>query len=170
VINAVWRQLRPEPDQPTIAGSFAGWLLTFTAFAAGAVFFRAADMGVASHMLTAMAGLGGAPVADSITLSWDLWGIRNGWFSESFVRTWLGSHWSMVGSLLTLLALAIALLVPDTFEIVNYRDGEVQSDWRRPAGLLAWRASRLALAATTILFASVFYQLNRVTEFIYFQF
>jgi alginate O-acetyltransferase complex protein AlgI len=170
VINAVWRQFRPEPDQPTIAGSFAGWLLTFTAFAAGAVFFRAADMSVASHMLTAMAGLGGAPVADSITLSWDLWGIRNGWFSESFVRTWLGSHWSMVGSLLTLLALAIALLVPDTFEIVNYRDGEVQSDWRRPAGLLAWRASRLALAATTILFASVFYQLNRVTEFIYFQF
>jgi hypothetical protein len=35
---------------------------------------------------------------------------------------------------------------------------------------LAWRPSWLALAATTILFAAVFFQLNRVSEFIYFQF
>ena len=76
----------------------------------------------------------------------------------------------MVGSLLTLLALAIALLVPDTFEIVDYRDGEVQSDWRRRIALPAWSASPVALVATILLFASVFYQLNRVTEFIYFQF
>jgi alginate O-acetyltransferase complex protein AlgI len=170
VINVVWQQMRPEREQPSIAGAVAGWLLTFTAFVVGAVFFRAADMGAASHMFAAMAGLGGAPVAESITLPWDLWGIRSGYFSQGFIRVWFGTTWSMVGSLLTALALVVALLVPDTFEIVRYRDGEVQSDWRRPVGALAWKPAPLALAVTVILFASVFYQLNRVSEFIYFQF
>jgi alginate O-acetyltransferase complex protein AlgI len=162
--------MRPASDEPSAVGQFVGWLLTFTAFAAGAVFFRAADMSAAANMLTAMAGIGGAPVADTITLPWDVWGIRNGYFSESFIRTWVGPYWSLVGSLMTLAALGVALLLPDTFEITNYRDGEVQSDWRRPVGILAWRPSALALGATILLFASVFYQLNRITEFIYFQF
>ena len=170
VINAVWRQMRPERDEPHVAGQLAGWLLTFTAFAVGAVFFRAADMGAAAHMFTAMAGFGGAPPAESITLPWDAWGIRSGYFSETFIRTWLGTTWSMVGTLCTLMALVVALILPDTFEIVRYRDGEVQSDWRRPVGWLAWKPSPLALGATIVLFASVFYQLNRVSEFIYFQF
>jgi D-alanyl-lipoteichoic acid acyltransferase DltB (MBOAT superfamily) len=170
VINVAWQQLRPGSDHPTRSGSLAGWALTFTAFAVGAVFFRAADLAAAGHMFTAMAGFGGAPVAESLTLTFDHWGIKNGYISEAFVRIWFGTTWSMVGTLTTLAALAVALLVPDTFEITRYRDGEVQSDWRRPVGILAWRPSPLALAATTILFAAVFFQLNRVSEFIYFQF
>jgi hypothetical protein len=48
--------------------------------------------------------------------AWDLWGIRVGYISEDFVRAWLGGHWSVVGTLLTAGALAVAFLIPDTMD------------------------------------------------------
>jgi hypothetical protein len=127
-------------------------------------------MSAAVHLLTAMAGFADAPVPASLALPWDRWGISNGYFTEAFVLTWLGSSWSMTATLLTAGALAVALLVPDTMEIVGYREGDAQSHWRRPVGPLAWRPSLVAAVVSIVLFAEVFFRLGRVNEFLYFQF
>ncbi len=169
LINVAW-QMRPGFDRPSVVGDLAGWALTFTAFVVGAVFFRAADMAASAELLAALAGMGRASVPPTLALQWDLWMISKGYLSEAFVLNWFGSPWTMVGTLWTLFALAIALLLPDTMELVNYREGEVQSRWRRSAGLVAWRPSVLWCAIIFAVFVLAFVQIGRVQEFIYYQF
>ena len=96
--------------------------------------------------------------------------IRHGYVSADLVRAWFGTNWSVVGSLVTASALAIALLVPDTMEIAGYREGDAKSNWRRAIGPLAWQPSVLTLAAAVSLFAVAFTLMGRVSEFLYFQF
>ena len=168
-INHRWRQWR-GPARPAPVTAFACWLATFVAFVIGMVFFRAADMPSALLLLKNMAGIGTAPPAASLTLPWDTWTLQRGYVPEQFVRHAFGVTWTVVGSLFTLGALAIALLLPETIEWTNYREGEPHSDWRRPLGPYEWRPSAAWLALTIALFAGVFYQINRVSEFLYYQF
>ncbi len=168
-INHRWRQWR-GPAQPTRIKTFFSWLATFIAFAIGMVFFRAADMPSAILLLKNMAGIDTAAPAAAVTLQWDVWGIRRGYLSEDFIRHVFGSTWSMVGSVWTLGALAVALLLPETIEWMNYREGEPHSAWRRPVGEYAWRPSAAWLVLALALFVGVFYQINRVSEFLYYQF
>jgi D-alanyl-lipoteichoic acid acyltransferase DltB (MBOAT superfamily) len=169
LVNQFWRWWR-GPGRATRAGRLAGWALTFTAFVIGAVFFRAADMDTAGRMLVAMAGFGNATAPEHLVLGWDGWMIRHGYLSEAFVKVWFGAAWTMVGTLWTALAFAVAMLVPDTMEITGYREGDAQSNWRRPVGILAWQPSALALGATVIVFVAVFASIGRVSEFLYYQF
>jgi hypothetical protein len=148
----------------------AGWCATFTAFVIGMVLFRAADVPAALTMFQAMAGFGGAARAETMNVAWDSWGMRVGLIPEDFVRTWLGANWSVVGSLWTAIALAIMLLVPDTMELTNYREGEPHSDWRRQIGALTWRPSPVWVAGLVVLFAVVYANLLHITEFLYYQF
>jgi hypothetical protein len=144
--------------------------MTFTAFVAGGVLFRAADIETAWRMLSAMVGLGGAMVPDHLAVDWDLRLINHGYISLSFILTWFGATWTLTGTMWTVMALAIALLVPDTMEIVNYREGDAQSNWRRSTGVLAWRPSPMTLGLTVVLFGVVFAMIGRVSEFLYYQF
>ena len=169
-INTIWQRVMPERDEPTRAGRFVGWALTFTAFVVGSVLFRAADIETSGHLLAAMGGMGRPPIAEALTLQHDWWAVRQGWISEAFIRTWLGSTWSVTGTALTLLALAIALFLPDPMEITGYREGDAQSNWRRNVGALAWRPSLVALCAAFLLFGEVFFRLGQVSEFLYYQF
>jgi D-alanyl-lipoteichoic acid acyltransferase DltB (MBOAT superfamily) len=168
-INHGWRQWRGRRT-PTQAGRVAGWSATFTAFVIGMVLFRAADLSAALNMFQAMVGLGGAPRAEAMNVAWDAWGIRVGLVSEDFVRTWIGANWSVVGTLWTAAALAIVLLVPDTMELTNYREGEPHSDWRRNVGALAWRPSPVWAAGLVVLFVAVYANLLQISEFLYYQF
>jgi alginate O-acetyltransferase complex protein AlgI len=168
-INHAWRRVRGKRE-PTRVGRLAGWFATFIAFVVGMVFFRAADIGAAATMLRAMAGLGGAPYADTLHVAWDLWGIRAGYIPEHVVRAWIGGYWSVIGTLLTAGALAVAFLVPDTMELTDYREGEPHTDWRRKVGVLAWRPSLPWLVVVALLFGAVFANLLQFTEFLYYQF
>jgi alginate O-acetyltransferase complex protein AlgI len=168
-INHGWRHWGGRRT-PTQAGRFAGWCVTFTAFVIGMVLFRAADLSAALNMFVAMAGFGGAPRAEAMNVAWDAWGMRVGLISEDFVRTWLGANWSAVGTLWTAAALAIVLLVPDTMELTDYREGEPHSDWRRNAGALAWRPSPVWAVGLVVLFAAVYANLLQISEFLYYQF
>jgi len=168
--NHAWRSYRGA-RRPTRWGLFAGWCATFTSFAIGMAMFRSADIGAANHMLAAMVGLANGPAAaDPIRVAADLYSIRHGYLPESLVRAWFGVNWSVIATLSTLAALAIALLVPDTMELVDYREGEPHSDWRRPAGRLAWRPSPAWLAFVGIVFASAFTFFWEFNEFLYYQF
>ncbi len=168
--NHAWRTHRGRRPA-TRAGLFLGWLATFMAFAIGMVMFRAADMGAVQRMLMAMAGLAGGPAsADHIRAGGDFWAIRHGYLSEAVVHAWLGVNWSVIATLSTLAAVAVALMVPDTMELVDYREGEPHADWRRPAGRLAWRPSLAWLVVIAILFASAFTYFWEFNEFLYYQF
>jgi alginate O-acetyltransferase complex protein AlgI len=169
LINQAWQALRGA-GRATATGRFLGCAMTFIAFSAGVVFFRAVDIETSWHLIKAMSGFGGATGFAPLAADWDNWLIREGYVSEAFVREWFGTTWTLRGTLWTMLALAIAWLVPDTMEIVNYREADAQSDWRRPVGMLAWRPSLLALGITTVIFGLAFVSLGRVSEFLYYQF
>jgi alginate O-acetyltransferase complex protein AlgI len=168
-INHAWRMVRGKREPRRLA-RLAGWFATFMAFVITSVFFRAADIGAAAHMIKAMAGFGNAPYAETIHVPWDLWGIRVGYISEEFVRTWLGGYWSVIGTLLTAGALAVAFFVPDTMELVDYREGDPYHEWRRRVGVLAWRPSVAWALVLALLFGAVFANLLQFTEFLYYQF
>jgi alginate O-acetyltransferase complex protein AlgI len=168
LVNQAWQTFW-GPGKETMRGRVFGWALTFTAFSVASVFFRAADIRSGWHLIKAMMGFGaGLPVEHAV--AWDDWIILHGYVTEARVHAWFGATWSVIGTLWTMMALAIAWIVPDTMEIVNYRDGESHSDWRRSLGPWTWRPSPMALGITTILFAAAFFQLNRVSEFLYYQF
>jgi hypothetical protein len=86
------------------------------------------------------------------------------------VRTWLGTNWSVVGSLWTAAALAIILFVPDTMELTNYREGEPHGDWRRNVGALSWQPSTVWAAGLIVLFVAIYANLLQISEFLYYQF
>jgi hypothetical protein len=134
------------------------------------VLFRSADLATALNMFQAMAGFSGAERAATMNVAWDSWGMRVGLIPEEFVRVWLGANWSVVGSLWTAAVLAIALIVPDTMELVDYREGEPHARWRRAVGVLKWQPSPLWAAALIALFAAVYANLLNITEFLYYQF
>jgi alginate O-acetyltransferase complex protein AlgI len=169
VIYQLWQSWR-GPGRRTVAGRFVGWALTFSLFVLGGVFFRAPDMTTAWHVILAMIGIGDAAATGQALHGWNEWVVDNGYLSETFVRAWFSSTWSVSAAFQTLVALMVALLVPDTMEIVNYRDGDAQSDWRRDAGVLAWRPSFVAFAALALLFGAAFFRLDHVSEFLYYQF
>jgi hypothetical protein len=62
------------------------------------------------------------------------------------------------------------LIVPDTMEIVGYREGDAQSNWRRRLGRWEWQPSPTRLAVTVVVFAVTFAYIGRVSEFLYYQF
>jgi hypothetical protein len=55
-------------------------------------------------------------------------------------------------------------------ELVDYREGEPHSDWRRPTGPLAWRPSLAWLACIGIVFTTAFTYFWQFNEFLYYQF
>jgi hypothetical protein len=97
--------------------------------------------------------------------------IVHGYFPEAWPTALFGTTWSMAGTALAAVALGIALFVPDTMEVVGYKEGDAQSSWRRPLPQwLTWRPAPVWLHMVTALFIVVFINLGRVAEFLYYQF
>ena len=169
IANHAWRAVM-GPSKSSWVGNLIGWFLTFGAFAVGMTFFRAPNIETAWHMVVAMAGFGHASPDAALAVTTDSWIISKGFVSEAFVRAWLGSHWTVVATLITAGVLAFALFIPDTMEMADYRENEPHSNWRRSAWIFAWRPTPIRLALIVILFAIVFANLNSFTEFLYYQF
>ena len=168
-LNHLWRSLRGVRPS-TVTGRLIGWTLTFVAFVISMTLFRAPDIQTAGRIFEAMIGLGHAPVDPPLLVSFDFWALEQGYVTEMFVRRWLGSYWSVVGTLVTLILLAAALALPDTMEFVNYREGEPHSDWRRPRRILTWSPSIVWAVTILALFGVVFANLGSFSEFLYYQF
>jgi len=168
-LNHLWRWLCGERES-SAAGRFLGWFLTFTAFAVGMAMFRASDIGAAVRLLQAMAGIGHAPEGPPVMVGFDFWLMEKGYITEAFARHWFGSYWSVVGSLATIAAFAIAIGIPDTMELVDYREGEPRSNWRRSWNALRWSPSPTWAVVVLALFAVAFANLGSFSEFLYYQF
>jgi D-alanyl-lipoteichoic acid acyltransferase DltB (MBOAT superfamily) len=169
LINQAWHWLRGL-HKPTQNARVLGWAVTFTVFASSAVFFRAPDIESSWYLIKAMSGFGRVATVSDFPLEWDSWLIRHDYASRDFVLTWLGTTWSVVGTLWLLVALLVMCCVPDTLEIVNYREGDAQSRWRRNLGRFAWRPSWPWALAVIVLFAVVLTRIGQVSEFLYYQF
>jgi hypothetical protein len=60
--------------------------------------------------------------------------------------------------------------VPDTAELVDYREGDFNPHWRRDVGWLKWQPSPRWAVALLVLFCVAFINMVSFTEFFYFQF
>jgi len=167
LINQFWRWLTGRVGRGTTLGRFCGWVLTFAAFASGSAFFRAPDIETSWNLIQAMVGFGHAgPEVSPL----DLWAIRNGYLNAEFAATWFGQYWSLGATVAAVVVVAIITLVPDTLEITGYKEGEVQTRWRRNVGFLAWRPSPVMLALVGTAFVVVLFRIGRVHDFLYYQF
>jgi hypothetical protein len=114
--------------------------------------------------------MGSATTATAFSLDWDLWIISKGYVSEAFVLQWFGSNWTVIGTIWTAVALAVALFVPDTMEITGYKEGDAPTRWRRQIGGLAWQPSPAWAGMVSAIFIAAFVMISRVSEFLYYQF
>jgi alginate O-acetyltransferase complex protein AlgI len=169
LVNQAWRWWRGLRE-PTLARRLSGWAVTLTAFAFSMAFFRATDIETSWHLVKAMFGFGLSRAPGQLPMSFDNWMIRHGYLSQDFVLQWLGSNWSMAGSVWLAVALLIACCVPDTMEIVDYREADAQTRWRRQIGPVAWRPAWPWATVTAALFAVMLLRIGRVSEFLYYQF
>jgi alginate O-acetyltransferase complex protein AlgI len=169
LVNQFWQWLRGQ-RKPTPVGRFVGCALTFVAFSVGGVFFRAVDIESAWHLLVSMAGFGAPGSVGSLSLDADKWMVMHGYVSEAFLAGWFGTAWTMVGTLWLAFALGVAWLVPDTMELVDYREGDAQTRWRRDVGMLAWHPALPSLGAVSVLLVIALINLGQVSEFLYYQF
>ena len=169
VVNHRWRVRRGDVRRGHLQ-ALAGWAATLTAFATGMVFFRSADMTAASGLLTSMAGFGDAPVPDRLVIQWDDWVVRHGYFSDDLDRRWFGATWSLIGTFWTVGALAMAVVVPDTMEIVHYAEGGNKIFMRPVPWLFTWQPTLRWLALTFAVVALALAKSAQVKEFLYYQF
>jgi alginate O-acetyltransferase complex protein AlgI len=153
-INHAWRLFGPRrasgPRVATLAGSGAGFGLTFLAVVFAMVFFRAADWPAATNIVSGMAGL-------------------NGIMDEA-----LGSRDAVVLMRWVAVLLFIALAMPNTLRLMQ-RFEPALGFAPRPEGMVAgrtpkWRPSpawALALAAVAV---AAIMRLGGPSEFLYWQF
>jgi alginate O-acetyltransferase complex protein AlgI len=167
LINIAWSAWRGPRTRSRLANGW-GWVLTFASFAIGGVFFRAEDIGAAWRILVAMAGLANAPAPITLSHESDDWFIAHGLVTKHFVESWIGDTWSLDATGVTFIAIAIMLWVPDTIEIVNYRQGDAQSNWRRSA--VKWRPSPAWAGICAAIATAAVVSMSRVQEFLYYQF
>jgi D-alanyl-lipoteichoic acid acyltransferase DltB (MBOAT superfamily) len=171
VLNHAWQALRERlfPGRRSAAWSrFLAWLITFVAVVAAWVPFRATTSEGMQIMLSGMAGLNGmslpaalAPqlgsVADLLRSAGVVFSLGGG---SRFVLTWI---W-------TFALLVIALLLPNSQELMrHYRPG-LDFDAAHVRARLTWRPAPVWALAVAILAAAGLLSLSQATEFLYYQF
>ena len=145
-----------------------GFVLTFTSVVLLAVLFRANSMAGATQLLHAMFGLDGVTLPASVLARL---GSASLWLAELGVRPDASSGVSFVHALLSVAALAfIATRLPNSIEVMQRFEPVL--GYRAPAikaALTASLSGPWALYFGLLLLAGVL-NLNRISEFLYWQF
>ena len=173
IVNHGWQALRgslgwqPRSTWLTRGMSIA---VTFTSVLVGWVFFRAASISAATVMLSGMAGQNGVvlpagwkghlaqPLADALT--------RSGVVFDSMIFDGvLQIAW-------TAALLAVAWFWPNTQELMRMYEPALDTGARpdAPGRMPAWRPTTAWALAVAILGVASLASLDRVTQFLYFQF
>jgi hypothetical protein len=174
MVNHVWRALKQRiglrGDGAGPAARLTGCAITFVAVVIAWVFFRAADVSTALHMLNGMAGMNG--ISLPVSLAGDprlVWLADHGAVFEGLLTN---TQAAAGDALIWILVLLIAVrLLPNTQQLTrNFDPAYELIEAPKAFQSLAWRpdwkwavfsGSALALALLT---------LGRVSEFLYFQF
>jgi alginate O-acetyltransferase complex protein AlgI len=168
VINHAWRLVRKalghDLKRSTLLGRFASMTLTFVVVVIGWVFFRAENFDAALSILKGMAGLNGANLPGSWygMIHWrlvqlmDSLGIHFG--------PEVGDMWIWITALWVL-----AWVAPNTQQIMSAFKPALE-EIREPAHYFIWKPSRACAWLIGFVFVASLFSMNRVSEFLYFQF
>ncbi len=172
VANHAWRALRArlghDLSRSTPYGRAAGCALTFVAVVAGWVVFRADSLDSAGAILRAMAGLNGFVLPD-VWLA--RWGGPGEWLAQQGVafgatpalaRTGV-VHWIWI-------LLAVVWLAPNTQQIMAAARPALGVPADSAAACWQWRPAAAGAVAVAAMAVAVIVNLNRHSEFLYFQF
>ncbi|MDD4977075.1 MAG: MBOAT family protein [Gallionella sp.] len=180
IVNHAWRAIKQElgwGDGGRVASFFA-WALTFIAVVIGWVFFRAADVGVALDMLRGMMGLNGLSLPASLQPSLSVMSDP-GWLKFDGAHP-LNPKLNNTDIFLNLgLALLIATQLPNVRQMFRayqpvYEDiSQLGPPLDNPHPVrthILWAPTRKHAWLFGLIFAISLMSLNRMSEFIYFQF
>ncbi len=145
LINHLWRAVRPATRPSSLAGLWAGRLLTFLAVVVAWVFFRAPDIRTALRMLKSMA------------------------FGHTDAETTIFTS-SGHGALLLVILLFIVWAVPNTQTVMGYRPWGTSQIELLEAPLGGWVPDIPWAIATVVLLVLGILSISGISEFIYFQF
>lgn len=144
-----------------------GILLTFLCIVIGWVFFRAPTIDGAINILAAMAGSNGIPIppgAYQLLPST----IRQAWLYPGSAGEYF--HWPMQGLLIVGL-LGIVCFLPNTQQIMSrFGPGLAEGAVESTGVCLTWRPGLVWLSVIILSYWISFAHLDRVSEFLYFQF
>lgn len=169
--NHYWQHIRQKFGWAGGQGRFCIFVcraLTLFVVTVAWVFFRAPDLSTALDVLAGMFGMNGLalPAWSQAKLSWLA--------SLGINARFEGIRWidiSSIGPPLLVIALLIALLAPNTQEIMGPTQPCLDPVTPRISGWkFSWSPSSYWALALTIGFFSCVFSLNRATEFLYFQF
>lgn len=182
VVNHGWRQWRPQWNTAAYERVMKplGWMITFGAVVVAMAFFRAKTVAAATTLIAGMAGLHGISVPQSVL---NRAGAAGRWLSAAGVAGDPSSGTTFMYACLWLGVLfAIVMLLPNSLEMWRqhapalYFDALPPNTVSPPAGPMAratdlkvrWN-KRWALASAMLLVFGIL-GLNRVSEFLYWQF
>ena len=181
-INHAWRQWRPNWDKARYERVMTplGFVLTFLAVAIAMVLFRARSVPAAGRMLHGMLGLDGISLPNAIM---GRLGTLGSWLAHWGVSGDLGSGTGFVWSVLWLLALfLIATRAPNSLDLMRQFEPALHYVAPKPSGVttrFGWPARITGLqlklsmgwaAAMAFFFVLGSMGLNRISEFLYWQF
>ncbi|MDH4134260.1 MAG: MBOAT family protein [Gammaproteobacteria bacterium] len=150
LVNHAWRLLLEKTGFDTLstrlAYRVAAWLLTFVAVVVGWVYFRASDAQTALAMVRSMSGLQGVDMTHA--------------FANGFIEHGKALPWVMVAALL-------AWFAPNTQQLFASQAPALEKV--APARIGWVPSTRWALGVAVLALVSL-YHMNRVSEFLYFQF
>ncbi|QSA96968.1 MBOAT family protein [Methylococcus sp. EFPC2] len=171
MVNHAWRGLKETcgwvTDRPGRLARLGSHTLTFAAVVVAWVFFRAQDTAAAFKVLGAMTGLDGIPVPSSLLAH-----VPTGWTYPHFYAGGTGDFFQWPEQPLWIAALLLlALLFPNTQTVMSrYRPALGHGDDVQPNASLRWRPAYGWLALIAAMDFTTLAQLDRVSEFLYFQF
>jgi alginate O-acetyltransferase complex protein AlgI len=159
-INHLWREWRGDPraSTPGLATKGLSWLITFFAVVIAWVFFRAKTMAGAWLMLGGLFGFEAGHSTYSPPGILRLMGLPILVGEERLL---------LIGSCAVLLALAIALYLPNVPQIFGYREYR-QAPEHGP--FVSWRPNAVWALVTALALTSSLFGMWQRLEFLYFQF
>jgi hypothetical protein len=185
VINHGWQAVRVklghDMARSTPRGRALAQAITLLAVIVGWVLFRAADLNAAREMLAGMCGLRGVALPSEVMRAT---GALAPVLQELGVKAVPGGGMRFAMTYAWVLVLwVIALAAPNTARLLGRENPALDyasilratahpasRPGPEPSGALSWRPTRVWAACIALVTASGLLSLNRVTEFLYFQF
>ncbi|MCC6610806.1 MAG: MBOAT family protein [Burkholderiales bacterium] len=166
--QALRRRLGYDPRRSTAWGRAVACLLTFLAVVAAWVVFRADSVATATAILRAMAGLNGLVVPD-IWLA--RWGAVGAWLAQAGVPFGVTPALSRTGVVHWIwILLAVVWLAPNTQQIMAASRPALGIPPESARARWQWRPTAGAAIVVALLALAAIVNLQRHSEFLYFQF
>jgi hypothetical protein len=172
VINHAWHALRArlghDRRRSNPWGRALACLLTFLAVVAGWVVFRAESLGSAGAILGSMAGANGFTVPD---LWLARWGAAGEWLAQLGLASGAAPALARTGILHWIWVLLIVVwFAPNTQQIMVAARPALGVPPESAAARWQWRPAAASAAVIAVMALAVVVNLNRHSEFLYFQF